>query len=144
MFPPKPMPPGGGLPPMGGPPDPMAGLMPPPGGAPMGPPPPGMPPMGGGPQLPFGGAMPGQDDDVSGSPLLQALMASFGGDQGQPTDLNVGQGDPQMGVQDLLNMLALGGAGVGGPGGPMGGQGPAAGNSGVDRMPMNPGMGASC
>jgi hypothetical protein len=85
-----------------------------------------MPP---GPQLPPGGSLP-PDGDFADSPLLAALAASLGPD---PTDLNVGPQDPQMGLEDLLHMLGLADAGLGGADqGPPGGMPPGA---------LPPGMG---
>lgn len=84
------------------------------------------PPMG--PDgLPVGGSMPapGSDPEMGGSPLLQSLVGSLGsgggGDQytlppgGPDTVFNgIGSGDPQMGAEQLLSMLALAKMGVGG------------------------------
>lgn len=93
--------------------------------------------LGGGPSagpagpmgLPIGGSMPqfGQDDDgdMGGSPLLQTLMGSLqgsqGGDQYQTAPMEPGQGfegmgtgDPNMGLQQMLQLFMLGQMGVGG------------------------------
>jgi hypothetical protein len=98
-------------------------------------------PMGGN-GLPFGGSMPrpgGPDDgqDMGGSDLLKALMGSIGGGDPyatgpMPTNLNVGSQDPQMGLEQMLQMLALSQMGVGGQ--------PGAGGSGVPFDPAG-GMG---
>ncbi len=91
---------------------------------------PAMPPVAQGPPtgpngLPVGGTMPGPADmdGVGGSPLLAALFGSAG--QG-PVLGGVGTGDPSMGLDVMLQMLALANAGVGG--------GP--GSSGLDPGPM--------
>lgn len=101
--------------------DPMAAML---GGLGAGAPPPQGPPMG--PNgLPVGGEMPGPDADpeMGGSPLLQAMMGALqgGGDPytqppGGPDHVfdGMGQGDPHMGLDQLLSMLALGQMGVGG------------------------------
>lgn len=105
----------------------------PPAGQPMGGSPFGGPPPG--PAMPVGGSLPGLDDGQTqeDSPLLAALAASLGGgQQGEPTDLNVGPADPGMGIEQLLQMLALGGMGVGG--------GEQAGGSGVPQLGSRPGM----
>lgn len=103
------------------------------------------PPMG--PDgFPVGGSMPpmgpdGDDPDMGGSDLLAALSGAMGGSGpgGNPNDpyavgpmdplrafQGIGQGDPNMGQQQMLQMLALAKMGVGGPGGsgadPGGGQ----------------------
>lgn len=88
--------------------------------------------------MPIGGQIipheDGDDDDMGGSSLLKALAAGLGGGgdpygtppMGPDTAFEgIGQGDPQMGAEQLLQLLALGQLGVGG--GP-----PAAGSSGVD------------
>lgn len=155
-FGPAPVPTGGGpmgMPPLAGaaaPPFPMPG-MPKPGqgmdpiAAMMGglgmsqPPAQHGPPLGPG-GLPFGGSIvppsDGDDDDMGGSPLLKALAAGLqgGGDQyavppgGPDTAFDgIGQGDPNMGVENLLQLLALGQMGVGGV--------PGGGPSGVDTGP---------
>jgi hypothetical protein len=94
-------------------------------------------PAGGGPLapmgpngLPVGGSMPhGLDggQDMGGSDLLTALAGAIGGDpyaaNGQPPNLNVGAQDPNMGMEQLYQMLALAQLGVGGQ--------PGAGGSGV-------------
>jgi hypothetical protein len=85
------------------------------------------PPMG--PDgFPVGGSMPppcddGSCGDMGGSDLLKALAGNMGGDPyGQPPGApdqmfqGIGTGDPNMGVNQLLSMLALGQMGVGGPG----------------------------
>jgi hypothetical protein len=84
--------------------------------------------------LPVGGAMPPPGGDMGGSPLLAALASSLTGGTGQPTDLNVGPGDPEQGMMKLIQMLSLAKAGVGGlaggsgvPVNPMSGMGPAMG-----------------
>lgn len=102
MFPPQKQP-ALGQPPI----DPMGGGLPPLGAG-------GPPPSG----PPFGASLPTDPaGDMSGSPLLQALAASFGGGDQDPL-AGAGTGDPNMGAMDLLQMLGLGQAGVGGPGGP--------------------------
>lgn len=132
--PPLPMPgspkPGQGM-------DPVAAMM---GGLGMSPPPQQHgPPLGPG-GLPFGGSIvppsDGDDDDMGGSPLLKALAAGLqGGDQyavppGGPDTAfeGIGQGDPNLGVENLLQLLALGQMGVGGV--------PGGGQSGVDTGPF--------
>lgn len=88
------------------------------------------PPMG--PDgFPVGGSMPppcedGGMCDMGGSDLLQALAGGGGGVGGDPYGQppgapgqvfeGMGQGDPNMGLQQLLQMMALGQMGVGGPG----------------------------
>ena len=104
-----------------------------------GPPAPQGPPMGPG-GLPVGGSLPGPgdgdgDESMGGSDLLKALTAAVGGGgdpyatNGMPTNLNVGPQDPNMGIEQMLQALALGGMGVGG--------GPPAmpGGSGLDLPP---------
>ena len=93
------------------------------------------PPMG--PDgFPVGGSMPPPGGDMGGSDLLQALAGGMGGGDigadisqlppGAPDQMfqGIGQGDPSMGLQQMLQMLALGQMGVGG--------GPASGGSGMD------------
>ena len=97
------------------------------------------PPMG--PDgFPVGGSLPppidGDSQDMGGSDLLQALAGSAGGVGGDPYGQppgapdqmfqGLGTGDPNMGIQQMLQMFALGQMGVGGPG---------AGTSGVDVGP---------
>jgi hypothetical protein len=92
--------------------------------------------------LPFGASIPGGEPQTSNSPLLQALMASLGGEadpygvppqeQGHVMD-GVGLGDPQMGLEQLLATIAMAQAGVGG--GQQGG--PVPGGSGVDQFPSS-------
>lgn len=99
----------------------MQGMTPPPG-----------PPMGPG-GLPVGGSLPRQDPafnpDMGGSNLLKALNLSL--DPDSDTDLDgLGSGDPNMGIEKLIQLLALGQMGAGGT--PPGG-------SGVDRSPVSPG-----
>ena len=60
---------------------------------------------------------------MGGSSLLQALAGSMGGDPyGQPPGApdtmlqGIGTGDPKLGMQQMLQMFALGQMGVGGPG----------------------------
>lgn len=67
----------------------------------------------------------GSCGDMGGSDLLKALACGMGGDPyGQPPSApdqmsqGLGQGDPNMGIQQMLQMFALGQIGVGGPGGP--------------------------
>lgn len=154
MMPPGPM--TGNGPQAGAGVDPMMAML---GGAgPFGGGPPPMPgmgdPMGGG--LPVGGSipMPGAMDGASQSPMLAALLGSqgaapgmggMGGDPygtapGEPdqTFAGVGTGDPQMGLGELLALLALAKAGVGGGQEQMG---VPPGGSGVDGYPPNPGVG---
>jgi hypothetical protein len=118
----------------------MQGLGPDPtmgGGQPQGPP---VGPDG----FPVGGSMPpmgdGDDPSMGGSDLLQALQGSMGG--GDPYGVGpmdpsqgfqgIGTGDPNMGIEQLLQMLALGQGGVGGaPGG----------GGGLVDPGMNPSMG---
>jgi hypothetical protein len=112
----------------------------------------GMPQGGAGPLapmgpggLPIGGSMPHGGPgggDMGGSDLLSALAGAIGGGDpyatnGQPPNLNVGTQDPNMGMEQLYQMLALAQLGVGGqPGsGPIG-----AGGSGVP-YDMTGGMG---
>ncbi len=139
---------GARLAPLGGGP-PMGGLGPMPGGMP-GAMPGGAPPMdflaalGGAPGGPPLGRMP-RDAEAASSPLLDLLagnLAPSGGMGGDPyatgpmpTDLNTGTQDPQMGMQGLLSLLALGMAGAGGqpPPGTRGGY--QAGRSGVPEGP---------
>lgn len=153
--PPREAPPAG-PPEMGGPPmpkpgspiDPMAAMMGGLGPQPMGPS--WMPPMGMGGDmdgdeggLPLGGQLPPPGvpggDTMGGSPLLQAMRASvMGGDglgslpPGMEHGPMVGQGDPNMGLQQLLAMIAMAKMGVGGQ--------PGAGSSGVD-FDSHPSMG---
>lgn len=131
--------------------DPMSAMM---GGLPpellsqMGPPPPPSPGSPMGPNgLPVGGNLPSSDpmydQAMDGSSLFKALnmqldpyAAGPGGESLQdPT-----QGDPQMGLEGLLSLLALnmGGAGAGGMGQPMGGMG-RLNPSGVANDPTHPG-----
>jgi hypothetical protein len=94
--------------------------------------------------LPVGGSLPQPDGDMDegmdGSGLLQALSQALQGGLSQagmppgPYDVNpfqpgqgfqgAGTGDPNMGFDQILQLLALGQMGVGG--------GPRAGSSGVD------------
>jgi hypothetical protein len=109
-------------------PDVLGGL----GGPPQGPG--GLAPMGPG-GLPIGGSMPqaegpdGAPSDMGGSDLLQALAGAIGGGGDPyatgpfPTSLNVGTQDPNMGLEQMLQALALAQMGVGGQ--------PGAGGSGV-------------
>lgn len=101
---------------------------------------PGLPPMG--PSLPPGGIAPPQGTSAQGSPLLAALMASAGGVdpygvppemQGSVTD-GIGTGDPNMGIQEILQLLAMAQMGVGG--------GVFPGQSGVDADYGNMGQAA--
>ncbi|MDR3635694.1 MAG: hypothetical protein P4L84_17965 [Isosphaeraceae bacterium] len=105
----------------------LGGAGPPAAGGPQGPP---MGPDG----FPIGGSLPPPDpsggDEMGGSSLLQALAGAMGGDQytqppGAPDTMfqGIGQGDPNMGIEQLLSMLALGQMGVGG--------GPSPASSGV-------------
>jgi hypothetical protein len=118
--------------------DPMAamlnGLGPPPAPA-MPPGPPGLPP-GGSPME----ADPGFNADMDGSALMQALNLSMGGGQDPysagpmgSADLGgMGTADPNMGLEALLQLLALGQMGVGGsPGGPGMPGSPTPGTSGL-------------
>jgi hypothetical protein len=105
------------------------------------PPPPPGPPMGPG-GLPVGGSMPELDPNFSpemgGSPLLQALRGSVGGGmydagpEGHAELGGMGTGDPSMGLEQLIQMIALANGGVGG-GVPPGGSGVAfdRGNPGI-------------
>lgn len=155
MFPPQKNP-GRGVPPrgpVGPPPDPMSmlGGMPPPGMTPPGggmdpmaammggigliPPAPSPSPAGlAGPDgLPVGGSIPPGmgPSDLGGSALLAALMGSgdpYSQPPGAQPTAGVGTGDPNMGLTNLLNLLALGQMGVGG-----GAPGPGA---GMPRGPM--------
>ncbi len=124
---PPPMQPPGGPPPGAGA-DPMAammgqlgpGLLPPPQA-----PPPSFP---GGPDgMPFGSSMPGGDMDgdqmdLEGSPLLQQLMGSLGGGDeyatmpGESDHVFDGAGtdDPGMGLDQIIQLLAMAQMGVGG------------------------------
>ena len=114
------------------PPDPMQAATPGAQGLPLGP-----------DGLPVGGQMPQPGADMGGSDLLTALQASLsGGESGDPYDAGplghgsfqgMGPGDPSMGIEQLLQMLALGKMGVGGD--------PMAGSSGVDFSQGNPGQG---
>jgi hypothetical protein len=79
---------------------------------------------------------------MGGSDLLTSLQAALaGGEQGDPYDAgpgpvnlnSLGTGDPNMGIEQLLQMLALGKMGVGGA--------PEAGSSGVDFSQGSPGQG---
>ncbi len=79
--------------------------------------------------LPIGGSMPEVDPlyspDMNGSPLLQALHGAVGYDAGPEghADLQgMGTGDPNMGLEQLIQMIAMSRAGVGG-GVPPGGSG---------------------
>jgi hypothetical protein len=92
-----------------------------------------MPPMGD-----------GDDPTMGGSDLLQALQGSMaGGDPGDPYGVGpmqssqgfqgIGTGDPNMGIEQLLQMLALGQGGVGGA--------PGGGGGGLVDPGMNPSMG---
>jgi len=84
-----------------------------PGGAPLGP-----------DGLPFGGSLPEEGFDGGGSDLLAALAGGLGGGGSDPYAVAPGQsdqgfqgagtGDPNMGLEQLLQLLALGQAGVGG------------------------------
>jgi hypothetical protein len=105
------------------------------------------PPTGPG-GMPVGGSMPSMDPncpdgdcgDMGGSDLLKALSGSLGGGgmQGDPYGVSpmqpgqgfqgIGTGDPSMGLEQMLQLLALGGQGVGG--------GPGAGSSGLDTGPF--------
>ncbi len=151
-------PPGmGGAPGMGA----MPPMMPPPGmpragqtmdpmmamlnGMPQFPPPPPPapgPPMGPG-GLPVGGSMPDLDPNFSpemgDSQLLKALSQSVGGYDAGPlghADLaGLGPEDPNMGIEQLMQMIALGNAGVGGAEG-----GVPPGGSGVNYDRGNPGF----
>ncbi len=83
--------------------------------------------------MPFGGSLPGDnpdgDPDMGGSDLLKALSGSLAGPgMGDPYGVapmqpglgfeGMGTGDPNMGIEQLLQALALGKMGVGGgPGG---------------------------
>jgi hypothetical protein len=112
-------------------------------------PPPMMSPPGGG--LPVGGSMPmpGAMDGAGQSPMLAALLGSMGGGMegmggmggdeygtlpGESEHVfdSGGTGDPNMGLMQLLQMLALAKSGVGG--------GTPPGGSGVDGQPPNPGV----
>jgi vasodilator-stimulated phosphoprotein len=120
-LPPMPAPHGGGPAPM----DPLAAML----AAPAGPSP-----------LPIGGSLPGPDEmaGADGSPLMQALISAMSPPPGAGVPvLNAPPqgGDPTMGVQGLLQLLALGDAGAGGP---MGGVTP--GGSGVPMDMSNPGL----
>jgi hypothetical protein len=89
---------------------------------------PAPPPFPSGPNgLPVGGSYPeGTDEEmgqVDGSPLLQALMGGGESEEGDPYDVppdmlghvvDGGTGDPAMGLDQILQMLALAKAGVGG------------------------------
>lgn len=107
------------------------------------PPPPPGPPMGGG-GLPVGGSMPELDpnsnEDMGGSSLLQALSQSIGGYDAGPEGHGelegMGTGDPNMGLEQLLQLIAMGNAGVGGT--PETGVPP--GGSGVNFDRGNPGF----
>jgi hypothetical protein len=119
----------GGMPPLGGPP-PMAPQAPPPPGAVMGD---GGMPLGGG--VPFGG--PGADPTMGGSDLLQAMnmaLDPYGGDPDGTTSLNVGPSDPTLGLEQLLQLLALAQMGVGDP------MAQPPGGSGVPMPPLGGGM----
>lgn len=128
--------------------DPMAAMLGGIGQPPPMPAPPQGPPLGGD-GLPFGGSMPtpsDPDSDLGDSPLLQALAGSLAGPN--PSDPygvtptgpgsafeGIGAGDPNMGLEQLLSLLALGKMGVGGPG-----QGPGPGSSGVEPDPTDIGQ----
>lgn len=116
-------------------PDPLAAGYPPAQTAPLGP-----------EGLPIGASLPGMlndndaDDTMGGSSLIQALARAAGGNSSDPYTQppggseigfqGMGTGDPQMGLEPLLKLLALAKMGVGG-------QGPRpAGSSGLD-MPPN-------
>jgi hypothetical protein len=91
--------------------------------------------------LPPGGSLPGglaaqesADPTMGGSDLLQALTAAVQagdpyGTTGVPTSLNIGPQDPNMGIEQMLQLLALGQMGVGG------GPAPMPGGSGLDLPP---------
>ena len=93
------------------------------------------PPLGPG-RLPVGGSLPtpddGGDQDMGGSDLLKALAGSLGGNDPYSVPpmgpdkgfQGMGTGDPGMGIEQMLQMLALGQMGVGG--------GPGTGSSGID------------
>lgn len=113
--------------------------------------------MGGGMPMPMGGGMgqgpPGMEpdgDEMGGmSPLLMALMSSMsggGGGQvipGQSLGVDLGQGgpgDPGMGLEQLLQMLAMSQGGMGGTDPSLGG-GSMPGGSGVPQGMPGMGMG---
>jgi hypothetical protein len=69
------------------------------------------------------------------SPLLAMLAGSLSDPYavtGAPVNMNVGPGDPQMGLQGLLAMLAMSRAGAGGTGGGVG--------AGMSGVPMDLGQ----
>jgi hypothetical protein len=92
--------------------------------------------------MPVGGSMPpigpGEDGGMDGSGLLQALHGALSGAGGDPYGVappqpgigfqGIGTGDPNMGLEQMLQLLALGQQGVGG--------GPGVGASGLDVGPF--------
>jgi hypothetical protein len=89
--------------------------------------------------LPYGGSLPAPSDNdgdetMGGSDLLQALAGTLAGQQGGPYAqppgtaplIGPGHADPNLGIEPLINLLALAQLGVGGN--PQ----PGAGSSGID------------
>jgi hypothetical protein len=122
MMPPNPMMPGANAPRPGSSMDPMAAML-----NGLGPMPTAAPPQP--PGLPFGGSPmesdPGYNQDMDGSALMRALNVSVNGMGGGAdpysagpmgaADLSgMGTADPNMGLEALLQLLALGQMGVGG------------------------------
>lgn len=105
----------------------------------------GMPPMGG-----MGGGMP-PEQEMGGadSPLLMALMQMMGGQGGgmggSPLGMDPSQPDPSMGLEQMLQMLAMSQGGMGGTDPSLQGGGMPGGSGVPMGMPgQGMGMGGYC